>query len=140
MRALCLDVGTVRIGVAVSDPGGRVATAVETIAARPVPAALDRIVELVSGYDAGAVVVGLPLTLDGTEGGSVRRVRALTAALARRLNCPIVEWDERLTSVAAERALIGVDVRRDRRREVLDQAAAVLILQAYLDGRTGREG
>ncbi|MCB9507164.1 MAG: Holliday junction resolvase RuvX [Myxococcales bacterium] len=140
MRALCLDVGTVRIGVAVSDPAGRVATAVETIAARPTGAALDRIVELVGHYDAGSVVVGLPLTLDGTEGGSVRRVRALTAALAPRIDCPIVEWDERLTSVAAERALIGVDVRRDRRREVLDQAAAVLILQAYLDGRATRGG
>lgn len=122
-----------RIGVAVSDPSGRIATPVETVEAHPRSAAIKRIVELVAATGAERVVVGLPLTLDGTEGQTVRRTRQLVAGVAERIPVPIVEWDERMTSVAAERSLLESGVRRQRRREVIDQVAATLILQSWLD-------
>ena len=122
-----------RIGVAVSDPSGRIATPVETVEAHPRSAAIKRIVELVASTGAERVVVGLPLTLDGTEGQTVRRTRQFVAGVAERVPVPIVEWDERMTSLAAERSLLESGVRRQRRREVIDQVAATLILQSWLD-------
>lgn len=136
MRALCLDVGSKRIGVAVSDPTGRIATPVETVEAHPRSAAIKRIVALATDYEVDTLVYGLPLTLDGTEGGAVRRTRAFVRGIRERLPVTFVEWDERLTSVAAERALIEADVRRKQRKAVIDQVAATMILQGYLDAST----
>lgn len=135
MRALGLDVGTKRIGVAVSDPSGRIATPVETVEAHPRSQAVLRIVAIANDRGVDTLVVGLPLTLEGTEGGAVRRTRDLVRGVMERLDVELVEWDERLTSVAAERSLIHADVRREKRKEVIDQVAATLILQAYLDSR-----
>lgn len=134
-RVLGLDVGSRRIGVAVGDPSGRIATPVETVSAHPRSAAIQRIVALAEEYEVSAVVYGLPLTLDGAEGGAVRRTRAFVDGVRERVDCEFVEWDERLTSVAAERALIEADVRRKQRKEVIDQVAATMILQGYLDSR-----
>jgi putative Holliday junction resolvase len=135
MRALGLDVGTKRIGVAVSDPSGRIATPVETVEAHPRSQAVLRIVAIANDRGVDTLVVGLPLTLEGTEGGAVRRTRDLVRGVMERLDVALVEWDERLTSVAAERSLIHADVRREKRKEVIDQVAATMILQSYLDSR-----
>ncbi len=133
MRALCLDIGSKRIGVAMGDPSGRIATPVETVVAHPRSTAIARIVALVQSNNVGTVVYGLPLTLDGTEGGAVRRTRLFMNGVRERLDVEFVEWDERLTSVAAERSLIEADVRRKQRKAVIDQVAATMILQSYLD-------
>ena len=140
MTALALDIGTRRIGVAVSCAQERMAFPLETVAALPRSAAVARITRLAQEREVRVVVVGLPLDLRGREGGAVRRTRAFCAALADALETPIAEWDERLSSAAAERALLEGDMRRSRRKEVVDQVAATLILQSWLDAeRAGNE-
>lgn len=108
------------------------------MAAHPRSQAILRIVALVRETGAERIVVGLPLTLDGVEGQAVRRTRAFVAGVEERVDVPVVEWDERLTSVAAERSLIEADVRRDKRKQVIDQVAATMILQGYLDAQSTR--
>jgi len=134
-RILGLDIGGARIGVAVSDPSHRIATPVETVAAMPQPTALRRIGELCAQHDVATIVVGMPLELTGREGHAVRRTRRFVDALAATVTIPIVEHDERLSSAQAERVLIQGGMRRAARRDVIDQAAAVLILQSWLDQR-----
>jgi putative Holliday junction resolvase len=133
MRVIGLDTGTRRIGVALSDTTGRLASPVETVAGADVQAACQRIAQLVIHNDAVAIVVGLPIDMTGKEGPAVRRTRNFTRVLTQATPVPVLEWDERLSSAQAERSLLANDLRRDRRKEVLDQAAAVLILQAWLD-------
>ncbi len=135
MRILCLDIGTVRIGVAVSDERGVIATPLETVSAKPRGEAIERIVDHIESYNVDVVVVGLPLDLDGRVGRAARRTRAVVAELAGQFAGDIVEWDERMTSVVAERALIESGVRREKRKGVVDQVAATLILQSYLGAR-----
>ena len=138
MSTLALDIGAVRIGVAAANDS-RIATPLETVRAQPRSAAIDRVAELVEERGVREIVVGLPLELSGREGAAVRRVRRFTAALATALpEVAIVEWDERLTSVAAESSLIESGVRRAARKQVIDQVAAVLILQGYLDSERHR--
>lgn len=133
MSVLGLDIGTLRIGAAGSNEA-RIATPLETIPGRPRKAALARVLELVLERESEVIVVGLPLELDGTEGVAVRKIRRFTDSIAAALpDVPIVEWDERLSSVAAESSLIESGVRRKERKLVIDQVAAVLILQGYLD-------
>jgi putative holliday junction resolvase len=134
-RVLAIDVGAVRIGLAISDPDARIATPLETVAGRPRAAAIARIVELLVARDIRQIVVGLPLDLDGREGQAVRRVRTFVDALREHTALPIEEWDERFTSVAAERSLVEADVRRAKRKTVIDQVAATLLLQGYLDAK-----
>jgi putative Holliday junction resolvase len=137
MSIVGLDIGSVRIGVAVSNEA-RIATPLETIAAKPRAAALARVAAIVSERNVDTIVVGLPLELSGREGVAVRKVRRLTTALVESLpDVDLVEWDERLTSVAAESSLIESGVRRAARKKVIDQVAAVLILQGYLDSTGG---
>lgn len=137
-RVLAIDVGAVRIGLAISDPDARIATPLETVAGRPRGAAIARIVELLVARDIRQIVVGLPLDLDGREGQAVRRVRTFVDALREHTELPIEEWDERFTSVAAERSLVEADVRRAKRKTVIDQVAATLLLQGYLDAKRPR--
>lgn len=138
MRIIGLDTGTRRIGVALSDTSGRLASPVETVAGADVKAACQRIAQLVTESSAVAIVVGLPVDMSGREGPAVRRTRNFTRVLEQVVQVPILEWDERLSSAQAERSLLANDLRRDRRKEVLDQAAAVLILQAWLDSPARR--
>lgn len=135
---LGLDVGTRRIGVARSDQNASIAMPVETVEAGPGKKPAERIAELVAEAKCHTIVVGWPLTLEGSEGRAVRRVEKfvdrLGDALAAVDEAPeIVTWDERLTTTAAESFLVGADVSRRRRKQVVDQIAATHILQGYLD-------
>ncbi|TVQ97512.1 MAG: Holliday junction resolvase RuvX [Deltaproteobacteria bacterium] len=136
MRALALDIGSVRLGLAISDADGRMAFPLETLPARPADRAAREVARIVREREVEHVVVGLPLDLSGREGAAVRRTRRFVDTLRAHLgDIPVSEWDERLSSAAAERALLDLDVRRQRRREVVDQVAATLFLQAFLDAR-----
>lgn len=127
---VALDVGTVRVGVAASDPGRILASPVVTVGAKE----LRRVADIVTERDAVCVVVGLPRTLAGREGPSVTMARAYAAALAPLIApVPIEFVDERLTTVVADRALSGAGVRGRGRRRIVDQAAAVALLQGVLD-------
>lgn len=142
-RRIAIDVGSVRIGVASSDPGGVLATPVETVARSKVkgPDAPDvaRIVEIVEEYEAVEIVVGLPRTLRGESGSAVKAAEGFARTLSRRLSgVPIRMVDERLTTVTATRALRESGVRAKAQRSVIDQAAAVAILQGWLDERSAR--
>jgi putative holliday junction resolvase len=132
---LGLDVGTRRIGAALSDPTGTIATPLATISHQSARRDMDRIAELCSAHGVDRIVVGYPRNMDGTSGPAARRARAFAEALRRRVPIPVEEWDERLSTVEADRALIHAGVRRMERREVRDRVAAGFILQGYLDAR-----
>lgn len=133
---LGVDVGEVRVGLAASDPDGLVATPVTTLARdEQGETDLDRIAAEVLERGAVTVVVGLPRSLSGEEGLAAERVRRYAGALQRRLEVPVRLWDERLTTVDAHRVLRSSGVPGRAQRGVVDQAAAVLILQAALDAR-----
>jgi putative Holliday junction resolvase len=129
---MALDVGKVRIGVAMSCPMGMIAQPLEVVDRRRTDG-LARVVEIVAGYTVQVIVVGRPLTLAGAEGLAVEATEAFVGALRQRVDLPVHWWDERLTTAAAERAMIGGGARRQKRREQIDKVAAALILQAYLD-------
>lgn len=133
---LGIDVGEARVGVAASDPEGLLAHPVATLRRdHEGETDLDQIVSTVLERSAVAVVVGLPRSLDGSEGLAAQRARRYAMSLQRRLDVPVRLWDERLTTVDAHRALRSSGVRGREQRGVVDQAAAVLILQAALDAR-----
>ncbi|RMH72108.1 MAG: Holliday junction resolvase RuvX [Actinomyces sp.] len=134
MRALGLDLGSVRIGVAVSDSAGTLATPVEVVQ-RSGDRARDhrRIADLVAEWEAEIVVVGLPLSLDGTIGPAARSALEETAELGDTLDVPVVSYDERLTTVTAERHLREQKMTSPERRRVVDKVAAAVMLQAWLD-------
>lgn len=139
-RWLGLDYGSRRIGVAISDPTGTIATpltTVENTGPHTVIAALRRVVT-----EAGAVgvVVGLPVRTGGEEGPEAAAAREFAARLGAALALPVRLWDERLTTASAERALIEGGVRRERRRELIDRIAAQMMLQSFLDARAARAG
>jgi putative Holliday junction resolvase len=135
-RVLAVDVGTRRIGVAVSDPTGTVASPLATVPRRTPAEDAKALAALAAEQDATTVVVGLPVTLAGREGPAAKAVRAWLDELAALLpDLDLQLADERLSTVAAERALIGGGVRRRARREVVDQVAASVFLQTWLDVR-----
>ena len=135
MRILALDIGDVRIGLAVSDALGITANPVETYVRAKNDEAKDAlyIAQLAQKLGAQRYVLGLPINMDGTEGPRVEKTRAFAQALAAVSPIPIDYQDERLTTVTAERVLIEQGVRREKRKEVIDKVAAVIILRAYLD-------
>src|SRR5437879_5157640 len=128
-----LDLGSKTIGVAASDPDRRLASAVETIARRNFSADAARLLALAAERGAVGFVLGLPLNMDGSEGPRAQSARAFARNLARLTGLPIALWDERLSTAAAERGLIAADVSRARRAKVIDQHAAMFILQGALD-------
>jgi len=128
-----LDLGTKTIGVATSDPDRRLATTVETIARRQFTRDAERILALATERRAVGIVLGLPLNMDGSEGPRAQATRAFARNLAQRTALPVALWDERLSTAAVERALIDADASRAKRRKVIDQHAAVFILQGALD-------
>jgi putative Holliday junction resolvase len=135
MRYLGLDVGDRRIGVALSDETGTLATALATyerVGPRKDPKAIAR---LVREREAGEIVVGLPRRLDGEIGPQAQKVIAFMDALRPLVSVPVVPWDERFTSVVAQQALVEAGVSRRDRKAVIDKVSATLILQSYLDYR-----
>ncbi len=134
MRKIALDVGTVRIGIATSDPMGIIASGYETfVRTKDFEDDLRRIAGLAQEKQADTFVVGLPLNMDGTEGEKVAEIRAFAEALSRYTDLKIVFQDERLSTVSAEKALIESGMRREKRKKVIDKVAATIILQSYLD-------
>jgi len=133
-RALMgLDLGTKTIGVAVSDLGWTVASPLETIKRTKFGADADALLAIAKGRNIGGVVLGLPKNMDGSEGPRAQSTRAFGRNLARLTDLPIAFWDERLSTVAAERALLEADTSRKRRAGVIDHVAAGYILQGVLD-------
>jgi putative Holliday junction resolvase len=137
MRALGLDLGSKRIGVAISDEEGRVATPIETINRARAGREIDHqaVAVLVDEWEAGIVVVGLPLSLDGSEGPAARAVREEVAELDAALPVPVDTVDERFTTVTADQQLRRQGVRGKSRTAVVDRAAAAILLQSWLDRR-----
>ena len=134
MRALGLDLGERRVGVAVCDSAGTVATPVETLVRTGDPDRdLRAIADQVRQWEAEIVVVGLPISLDGSEGPAARTARAEIDRLERLLEVPVVSYDERLTTVIAERSLMEQQMKGPQRRGVVDRVAAAVILQSWLD-------
>ncbi len=138
-RILALDVGEKTVGVAVSDPLRLIAQPITTIRRRGIRSDLRAIVDLVASNDAVEIVVGMPLRLQGDEGPAAQAVLSFIEKLRPVVDIPIVPWDERFSTVQAERALLEANLSRDKRRGVIDRVAAVIILQSYLDSR-GRSG
>jgi putative Holliday junction resolvase len=128
-----LDLGTKTIGVAVSDPDRRLATGVETIQRKAFKQDAARLLAIAAERRAVGLVLGLPINMDGSEGPRAQSTRAFARNLAGLTPLPIGLWDERLSTSAVERELIGMDVSRARRAEVIDEHAAIFILQGALD-------
>ena len=135
VRILALDVGKKRIGLAVSDPLGFTAQGLGVLERKDWDRDLARLVEIARPYRVQEILVGLPRHMDGRLGEQAEEILALARALGEALGAKVATWDERLSTVEAERLLIKADLSRRKRRRVVDQVAASLILQAYLDGR-----
>ena len=136
MRIAALDVGEARIGVAVSDELGITAQGIGVIRRVGGQRDLEALRALLAPFAPERLVVGLPLNMNGSEGPQAAKVRTFAERAATHLGLPLEFWDERLTTVAAERVLLEADVSRRRRRDVVDKVAASLILQGYLARRT----
>jgi putative Holliday junction resolvase len=134
-RILALDLGDRRIGFAISDPLGVAARPLMTLERVSRARDLERIRQLVQEHDVRQIVVGLPLDMDGTRGARALLTETFIGRVRSATGLAVISWDERLTTVQAEKVLIEGDVRRERRRDVIDQVAAVIILQSYLDAK-----
>ena len=137
VRSFGLDVGSKTVGVAVSDALGITAQPVTTLRRTNLRADLTELRRLAEHHGVEHAVVGLPLNMDGSEGPSAVEARRFGDAVARTLGIPVEYWDERLTTAAANRMLLEADLSRARRRTVVDQVAAALILQGWLDAHHG---
>ena len=138
MRVMGLDYGSKTIGVAVSDPMGLTAQGVETITREEenkLRKSLRRIEELADQYQVGEIVLGFPKNMNNTIGERAEKALQLKETLERKLGLPVIMWDERLTTVEADRTLIEAGVRRENRKKYVDMIAAVFILQGYLDAK-----
>jgi putative Holliday junction resolvase len=132
-RALGIDLGEARIGLAISDELGMLAHPLETVRVRETRDVLSHIARIVVRDEVNVVVVGLPRNMDGSYGPAAETARAFADRLRTKISAEIVLWDERLTSVAAQRALHEAGLNTKKSRPILDQVAAQLILQGYLD-------
>lgn len=136
MRSMSLDVGTRTIGIAVSDLMGLIANGVETIRRTSLERDYARLAELIKEHEVDTLVVGYPKNMNGTVGERGQACAAMAEELKVKFpQCKVVLWDERLSTVAAERVLIDADLKRKKRKQVIDMMAAVVILQNYLDSK-----
>ncbi|MBX3332534.1 MAG: Holliday junction resolvase RuvX [Nitrospira sp.] len=135
-RILALDYGTKRIGVALSDELKWTAQPLETFERRALEWDIAHVAGLVTAHDVERVVLGFPLQLDGREGPAVLAMRAFAEKLEAGISVPIVLWDERMTTKAAEDLLIAADVSRKKRKGVVDRIAAAILLQSYLEAQS----
>lgn len=138
MKILGLDYGDRRIGVSISDDLGFTAQGLEVIERRKEGMDMRRIAELVQQYNVEEIVVGLPKNMNGTIGSRGELCQAFAEELKTNLQLPVHLWDERLTTVSAQRTLIEADVSRKKRKGVVDKLAAALILQNYMDSKSKR--
>ena len=137
MRKMSLDVGTRTIGIAVSDLLGMIANGVETIKRTTEERDYARIAELIKEHEVDTLVVGYPKNMNGTMGERAHACDAMAQRLGELFpSCKVVLWDERLSTVAAEKVLVDADMRRKKRKQVIDMMAAVVILQYYLDSKS----
>jgi putative Holliday junction resolvase len=132
-RLIGLDLGTKTIGVAVSDVERRIASPVETIRREKFTADVQKLATITKTQEAFALVIGLPLNMDGTEGPRAQATRSFVRNLDAHLKLPVIYWDERLSTAAVTRTLIEQDASRAKRAEVVDRMAAAYILQGALD-------
>jgi putative pre-16S rRNA nuclease len=137
-RVLALDLGDVRIGVAISDPDRRLAVPLGTVQVGRPPGEMRAVADLVAEHDVRLVVVGEPISLDGSTGARARHAANFAEALGAFVDVPVVLHDERLSTVEAERSLRAAGVSGRRRRRVIDAAAAQVVLQAWLDAQRRR--
>ncbi|MBI5180284.1 MAG: Holliday junction resolvase RuvX [Nitrospirae bacterium] len=135
MRILGLDVGDKRIGIAVSDELCMCAHGVRTIERKGIKEDIRQIKEICEEYGVEEIIAGLPINMDGTSGFRVQKVQDFVSLLKEQVSIPVNTWDERLSTVAAERNLIDADMSRKKRKTVIDKIAATIILQGYLDSR-----
>ena len=133
MRVLAVDPGSKRVGIALSDPTGTIAQPLPTVAAEPHETLASRLAVLAKEREADRIVVGLPRRMDGSYGPEANSARELAAALKQASGLRVELVDERLTTVAAERAMISGGVKRAKRRQQIDGVAAALLLQSHLD-------
>ena len=136
MRIMGLDFGSKTVGVAVSDPLGITAQGVEIVRRKSpnkLRQTLARIEKLVGEYDVERIVLGYPKNMNNTEGERCERTKEFKELLERRTGLPVILWDERLTTVAADRSMMEMGIRRENRKDYVDEIAAILILQGYLD-------
>jgi len=140
VRILAIDPGTVRLGLALSDPSGTIAQPLSVLARRSETEDLKVLSDLVERHEVGLIVIGLPRLMNGRIDAAAQpqQAQAFGASVAKATGRPVAYWDERLTSVAAERYLIEQGKRRGKRRQEIDRVAATLLLQGYLDYRAGR--
>lgn len=137
MRALGIDHGTKRIGIAISDELGMIAQPLEFIPAEPFADFLKRLKEIIREKQVEQLVLGMPRNMDGSYGPAALKVQEFAAVLRDSVAVPLAFWDERLTSTQANRFLIEANVRREKRKEKVDKTAAAILLQSYLDSHAG---
>ena len=135
MRILALDHGTKRVGVAVGDELKMIAQPLEYIPAEPFGGFMARLKELIREKEVELILLGMPRNMDGSYGPAALRVQEFAAVLKQTIGVPILTWDERLTSAQAQRYLIQGKVRREQRKQKVDQMAAAILLQSYLDSQ-----
>lgn len=133
MRKIGLDIGDVRIGVAISDMLGMIANPYETYTRKSIEEDIEHFNKILKEQNADTFVVGLPLNMDGSAGDRVEKTKEYVEKLKEGIDAKFVYQDERLTTVQAEKMLISADVRRDKRKKVVDKVASCIILQSYLD-------
>ncbi len=132
-RTLSLDVGSKRTGVACSDEYNLIASPLMVIEAVGLTQWIEKVLAVIEQEEPARIVVGLPLNGEGEEGRDALNIRRYIALLRERVQIPVIEWDERYTTVEAERILLEADVSRKRRKQVIDKIAAAIILKSYLE-------
>lgn len=138
MRVLGLDIGSHKIGMAISDELGMIAQGLKTIKRESMEKDLGEIAVTIAQLKVEKIVVGLPKNMDGTLGKQAEMVFQWIKALKKKIHLPVVAWDERLSTVGASKILLEADLSRKKRKRVIDRLAAVLILQGYLDQSRSR--
>jgi putative Holliday junction resolvase len=136
VKIVALDIGTVRIGVAASDIMEIIASTYTVYKRKNFNSDIKAIADIINNLQAGQVVIGLPLKMDGSEGQSVEMAKSFGEELSKVIEVPIVYQDERLSTVSAQRILIESGMRREKRKDKVDSLAATFILQTYLDKRS----
>ncbi len=139
-RIIGLDLGTKRIGVAISDESQAISFAAETINVIGIKASLSHIAGLVKRYDADRVIIGLPLNMNGTKGAQAEKALNFAKRLQPKIQAEVLTFDERLTTSQGERILISADMSRKKRKKHIDKLAAQIMLQAYLDCSRNKNG